>query len=40
MLLTSDVSNSAVAKTAITIYIFIEAAMIYLTTLTAHLTMP
>jgi len=40
MLLTSDVSNSAVAKIAITIYMLFDAAMIFLTTLTADLTMP
>jgi hypothetical protein len=40
MLLTSDVSNSAVAKIAIAIYVIVDAAMISLSTLTAHPTIP
>jgi len=40
VLLTSDVSKSAVAKIAIRMYMTVEPAMISPTTLTARLTMP
>jgi len=40
VLLTSDVSNSAVAKIAIKIYMIADAAMFSVSSLATHLTMP